>query len=105
MPEIAYVNGEFLPLDRATVHVEDRGFQFADAVYEVLRVYAGQIFAINAHLERLFRSLEAIDLQHGFTTGQLRSRKPPAAPASPRRWSISRSPAAAPRVTGPCRPG
>ena len=71
MPEIAYVNGEFLPLERALVHVEDRGFQFADAVYEVLRVYAGQVFAITEHLDRLFRSLEAIQLASGFTHGQL----------------------------------
>src|ERR1043166_232453 len=73
MPEIAYVNGEFLPLDRATVHVEDRGFQFADAVYEVVRTYRGKPFATDDHLARLFRSLEAIQLQHRFTAGQLKS--------------------------------
>ncbi len=73
MPEIAYVNGEFLPLDRAMVHVEDRGFQFADAVYEVLRVYDGRVFALAAHLERLFASLMAIDLHHHFTAETLHS--------------------------------
>lgn len=71
MPEIAYVNGEFLPLARAFVHVEDRGFQFADAVYEVLRVYHGRAFAIDEHVVRLFRSLDSISLRHGFTAGQL----------------------------------
>jgi len=45
VPEIAYVNGEFLPLERATIRVEDRGFQFADGVYEVLRTYGGRPFA------------------------------------------------------------
>ena len=73
MPEIAYVNGEFVPLERAMVHVEDRGFQFADAVYEVLRVYQSKVFAVQDHLARLFRSLEAIGLNHGFTTGQLQN--------------------------------
>ena len=73
MPEIAYVNGEFLPLDRATVHVEDRGFQFADAVYEVVRTYRGKPFAPDDHLARLFRSLEAIQLKHDFTAEQLKS--------------------------------
>lgn len=71
MPEIAYVNGTFLPLDQAVVHVEDRGFQFADAVYEVMRTYGGRLFAVDEHLARLFRSLDAIDLRHNFTEQQL----------------------------------
>ena len=71
MPEIAYVNGEFLPLERALVHVEDRGYQFADAVYEFLRTYGGQPFAMDEHLQRLFASLDAIGLKHSFTAPQL----------------------------------
>ncbi|HUI06549.1 MAG TPA: D-amino acid aminotransferase [Verrucomicrobiae bacterium] len=66
MPEIAYVNGEFLPLERATVHIEDRGFQFADGVYEVVRTYAGKPFATDEHVARLFRSLDAIELRVPF---------------------------------------
>jgi D-alanine transaminase len=71
VPEIAYVNGEFLPLDRALVHVEDRGFQFADAVYEVVRTYGGRPFAVDDHLGRLFRSLKSVEIRHGFTAPQL----------------------------------
>ena len=71
MPEIAYVNGEFLPLEHALVHVEDRGYQFADAVYEFLRTYGGQLFAMDEHLQRLFASLDAIGLTHSFTAAQL----------------------------------
>ena len=67
MPEIAYINGEFLPLERAMVHVEDRGFQFADAVYEVLRTYGGKPFAVADHIARLFRSLDAIEMKHNFS--------------------------------------
>jgi D-alanine transaminase len=73
MSEIAYVNGEFLPLDRATVHVEDRGFQFADGVYEVVRTYGGKPFATDEHLARLFRSLAAIELRIPLNTEQLKS--------------------------------
>lgn len=73
MPEIAYVNGEFLPLERATVRVEDRGFQFADGIYEVVRTYGGKPFATDAHLARLFRSLEAIEIKASLTAGQLTS--------------------------------
>ena len=51
-----------MPLEKAFVHVEDRGFQFADSVYEVLRTYGGTLFAVEEHLDRLERSLAAIDL-------------------------------------------
>lgn len=71
MPAIAYVNGEFLPIERALVSIEDRGFQLGDGVYEVLRTYHGQPFAVEGHLRRLFRSLEAIELQHSFTPAGL----------------------------------
>ena len=71
MPEIAYVNGEFLPLERAMVHVEDRGFQFADSVYEVMRTYNGKLFAAEEHIARLFRSLSALELEHRFTAKEL----------------------------------
>jgi D-alanine transaminase len=73
VPEIAYVNGEFLPLERAMVHVEDRGFQFADGVYEVVRTYGGRSFAIEEHLARLSRSLEAIELKAPLAVEGLRS--------------------------------
>ena len=53
MPDIAYVNGRFGPLADAVVSIEDRGFQFGDGVYEVIRTYRGQPFAIEAHLARL----------------------------------------------------
>jgi len=73
MPEIAYVNGEFLPLERATVRVQDRGFQFADGVYEVVRTYGGKPFATAEHLARLSRSLDAIELKNPLRVGQWKS--------------------------------
>jgi D-alanine transaminase len=72
VPEIAYINGKFLPLADATVPVEDRGYQFADAVYEVLRTYGGRLFAVDEHLGRLWRSLDAIELKHDLTRAALR---------------------------------
>ena len=71
MPEIAYVNGQFLPLAEATVPVEDRGYQFADAVYEVVRTYGGRLFALDEHLDRLWRSMTAIGLAPGFHRAEL----------------------------------
>lgn len=73
MPELAYVNGQFLPLAQATVPIEDRGFQFADSVYEVLRTYGGRPFALDEHLTRLARSLAAIELASPQTPAELKA--------------------------------
>jgi len=62
MPDIGFVNGRFMPLEEATVSVEDRGFQFGDGVYEVIRTYRGLPFQLDAHLARLERSAKAIEL-------------------------------------------
>jgi D-alanine transaminase len=58
MSRIAYVNGRYLPFREAKVHVEDRGYQFADAVYEVCEVRGGRLIDARRHLERLQRSLK-----------------------------------------------
>ncbi|HTT81260.1 MAG TPA: D-amino-acid transaminase [Stellaceae bacterium] len=57
MPRIAYVDGRYLPHGQAAVHVEDRGFQFADGVYEVIAVRGGRLVDESLHLARLARSL------------------------------------------------
>lgn len=62
MPNIAFINGRWFPLSRAKVSVEDRGFQFGDGVYELIRTYQGKPFQAEAHLARLKRSAEAIGL-------------------------------------------
>jgi D-alanine transaminase len=55
-----YLNGEFMPLEQGRVSVEDRGFQFGDGVYEVLKVLNGRPLWLSEHLARLQRSLESI---------------------------------------------
>ena len=57
MPRIAYVNGRYDPHSEASVHIEDRGYQFADGVYEVCEVRHGMIVDLTRHLNRLDRSL------------------------------------------------
>ncbi|MBL4760709.1 MAG: hypothetical protein JKY80_07660, partial [Mariprofundaceae bacterium] len=54
----AYVNGTFIPLEDATIHIEDRGFQFADGIYEVVACFSGNFLDLQAHLDRLQRSCE-----------------------------------------------
>ena len=62
MPRIAYVNGRYLPLRQAMVHVEDRGYQFGDAVYEVCEVRQGRLIDERRHLGRLKRSLDELQI-------------------------------------------
>ena len=62
MPPIAYLNGQFLPIEQALVSIEDRGFQFGDGVYEVIRVYQDQPYWVDEHLHRLVRSAEAVSI-------------------------------------------
>jgi D-alanine transaminase len=59
---IAYVNGRYLPHSRAAVHIEDRGLQFADAIYEVVGVADGRYLDEEEHLDRLQRSVGEIGM-------------------------------------------
>ncbi|HEY3949809.1 D-amino-acid transaminase [Phenylobacterium sp.] len=62
MGRIAYVNGRFVPHGEATVHIEDRGYQFADAVYEVWALFDGRLADPEGHLARLERSLSELSI-------------------------------------------
>ena len=57
---IAYFNGKFLPKHEITVSPDDRGFLFADGLYEVIRCYGGRPFELEAHLARLARGAEQL---------------------------------------------
>ena len=78
MEELAYIEGQFVPLSEAKVSVTDRGFVFADGVYEVIAVYNGRAFRLEEHLARLAASdhaiqlllpVDAIELTKVFETG------------------------------------
>jgi len=63
MSEIVYLNGKWVERDQAAMSPDDRGFIFADGVYEVTKFYRGKAFRLPDHLERLKRSLKEIDIQ------------------------------------------
>jgi D-alanine transaminase len=63
MSRIAYVNGRYLPMRDAMVHIEDRGYQFGDGVYEVCEVRGGRLIDERRHLARLKRSLDALRIR------------------------------------------
>ncbi|QLQ03016.1 MAG: D-amino acid aminotransferase [Thiobacillus sp.] len=69
-----YLNGQFLPLAEAKVPVLDRGFVFGDGVYELVPVYSGKPFRLDAHLRRLQFSLDGIRLANPHSVGEWRER-------------------------------
>jgi D-alanine transaminase len=64
MSRIVYVNGDYVPEEEARVSVFDRGFLFADAVYEVTTVLGGKLVDFPGHMARLARSLDELDMAH-----------------------------------------
>ena len=72
MSRIAYVNGRYVPHGRAQVHIEDRGYQFADGVYEVCEIWRGHLVDETRHLDRLERSLREISIRMPMRRSALR---------------------------------
>jgi D-alanine transaminase len=72
MARLAYVNGRFLPHARAQVHIEDRGYQFADGIYEVVPVVEGRLVDEELHLDRLDRSLKELRIAWPMSRAALR---------------------------------
>lgn len=73
LPTLADLNGRRMPLAEVMVPALDRGFLFGDAIYEVLRIYAGQPWLVDEHWQRLARSLEAIRIG-GVDLARMRAR-------------------------------
>lgn len=72
MSRIAYVNGRYVPHREASVHIEDRGYQFADGIYEVIAVAEGKLVDEARHLERLAYSLGELKIAAPMADGPLR---------------------------------
>jgi D-alanine transaminase len=73
MPRIAYVNGQYLPESEAKISIFDRGFLFADGVYEVTPIVNGKLVDYDAHIERLERSLGELRMAWPCTKDELRA--------------------------------
>jgi D-alanine transaminase len=71
MPNVAFVNGQWSPLASAKISVEDRGFQFGDGVYELLRTYGKELFHVQEHLTRLQSSAKEVEITLPYTLRQL----------------------------------
>jgi D-alanine transaminase len=73
MSRISYVNGRYVPHREASIHIEDRGFQFADAVYEVIAVAGGALVDAAPHLKRLSRSLGELRITRPMSEAALKA--------------------------------
>ncbi|MEE2691694.1 MAG: D-amino-acid transaminase [Pseudomonadota bacterium] len=73
MPRIAYVNGRFEPISDASVNIEDRGYQFADGIYEVCLVVGGRYWDEEGHLARFDRSLKELQIARPMSDAALRN--------------------------------
>jgi D-alanine transaminase len=73
MAQEVLLNGRFVPYEQATVAIDDRGFQFAESVYEVIRVFRGKPFEMERHMRRLRMSAAAVDLGVGSALDNLES--------------------------------
>jgi D-alanine transaminase len=67
---IVYLNGSYLPQEKATISIMDRGFLFGDGVYEVIPVFDGHFFGLASHIARLDKSLEAIAMKNPHTVSE-----------------------------------
>lgn len=72
MSELIYINGKFFPRSEAKVSVLDHGFLYGSGVFETMRAYRGNVFMVDKHIERLFRSAEAIYLNIPISPAEIR---------------------------------
>ncbi len=70
--QLVYLNGEFVPHSEARVSVEDRGFNFADGIYEVVRIVGGRGFRIEAHLDRFLGGARALEIELALSRDDIR---------------------------------
>ncbi|MGM0651595.1 MAG: D-amino acid aminotransferase [Bacillota bacterium] len=73
MKNLAWIDGSYCNLDGARISIEDRGYLLGDGVYEVIRVYNGKPFYLDAHLERLKRSAGAVKIELPYKLSEIGS--------------------------------
>jgi D-alanine transaminase len=73
MQDLIWINGEIVPMGEARISPEDRGYQFADGVYEVIRLYGGRPFTLEEHLARLEKSAAGIQLSVPVSRAELKA--------------------------------
>ncbi|HIP05426.1 MAG TPA: hypothetical protein EYN43_10320 [Gammaproteobacteria bacterium] len=68
---VAYINGDYLPESEVKVSFRDRGFVLGDAIFDTARTFEGKIFRLDDHINRLYRSLKAVDMDPGLSPEEM----------------------------------
>ena len=68
-----YFNGEWVPYKQVMIHPEDRGFVLADVVFDIGRTFNGKPFALDHHIDRMYRSLKYVRIDPGITSNEMTS--------------------------------
>ena len=72
MPNIIYINGKYSNYEDAKIHVNDRGYHFGDAVYEVIVFNKKIFYDFDGHIQRLFNSLKSLEIKFSFSISSLK---------------------------------
>ena len=72
MPNITYIDGKYLNYEDSKIHVNDRGYHFGDAVYEVIVFNKNIFYDFDAHIQRLFKSLKSLEIKFSLSSSSLK---------------------------------
>ena len=72
MPNITYIDGKYLNYEDSKIHVNDRGYHFGDAVYEVIVFNKNIFYDYDGHIQRLFKSLKSLEIKFSLSSSSLK---------------------------------
>ena len=72
MPNITYIDGKYLNYEDSKIHVNDRGYHFGDAVYEVIVFNKNIFYDFDGHIQRLFKSLKSLEIKFSLSSSSLK---------------------------------
>ena len=72
MPNITYIDGKYLNYEDSKIHINDRGYHFGDAIYEVIVFNKNIFFDFDGHIQRLFKSLKSLEIKFSLSSSSLK---------------------------------
>ena len=72
MPNITYIDGKYLNYEDSKIHINDRGYHFGDAIYEVIVFNKNIFYDFDAHIQRLFKSLKSLEIKFSLSSSSLK---------------------------------
>ena len=72
MPNITYIDGKYLNYEDSKIHINDRGYHFGDAIYEVIVFNKNIFYDFDGHIQRLFKSLKSLEIKFSLSSSSLK---------------------------------